>query len=95
MKDDDFEAMLANLKLQKVDDVVVIELSSGTKYDVSAGKASRPDHKIGGGAAAKEEQARPATAPGAATHHNPNNPDRQKGYNPRREPGGASTIKLW
>jgi len=91
MKEDDFEAMIANLKSQKIEDVVVIELSNGTKYDINSAKTTKPE-KAG---AAQVEQMRPATAPAAASHHNPNNPDRQKGYNPRREPGGASTIKLW
>jgi Ca2+-binding EF-hand superfamily protein/6,7-dimethyl-8-ribityllumazine synthase len=93
MKNDDFDGMLANLKKQKINDVTVIELSSGVKYDVKEGKSSNPTATKTTDSSASSSAAsdvRPATAPAAPMSAT----QQAKSFNPRRQPGGASSLVL-
>jgi Ca2+-binding EF-hand superfamily protein len=96
MKNDDFDGMLANLKKQKINDVTVLELSSGVKYDVKEGKSSQPESTktstktSDSSAAAAANDVRPATAPAAPMSAT----QQAKSWNPRRQPGGASSLVL-
>eukprot|EP01040_Poterioochromonas_malhamensis_P013753 gene13753-15162_t len=82
IKDNDFDAFLANLKKQNINDVAVIELANGTKYEVASAKATKPEK-----ATPQVEQVRPATAPAPST-------TQSRSFNPRRQPGGASSLVL-
>lgn len=81
IKDDDFEAMLKKLQEQGLDDIVTIETNSGNKRQVEDG-------------AIKHAPAAPTNSNGVKPPTPPEIFTRTQGFNPKRQPGGASSLVL-
>lgn len=81
IKDDDFEAMLKKLQEQGLNDIVTIETNSGNKREVEAGVIKNSPVPPSSTATVK-----PPTPPEIFT--------RAQGFNPKRQPGGASSLVL-
>lgn len=84
MKDDDFEAMMANLKNQGLDDIIEIELANGKKSSSAHSPVAAAEVK-------DEPSATPAKNATAKFDPRPSSAQPQQFYG-RRAPGGQSSI---